>query len=74
MRGVNSYVCVSDLLLLYLGATTHLDVLAQQPVEEVYVGGFEVDKVLELLDGRGLHSQEPQACSWSANSSIWLRL
>jgi hypothetical protein len=37
---------------------TYLDVLAQKSVEKMYVGGLEVNKVLELLNGRRLHSQE----------------
>ena len=43
------------------GASAHLDVLRQQAVEEMDVGGLEVDEVLELLNGRRLHGQKPKA-------------
>lgn len=41
----------------------YLDVLREQPVEQVHVCGLEVNKVLELLDWGGLHGKEPEACS-----------
>lgn len=34
---------------------THLDIVGQQPVEQVYVDGTEVSQVLEFLNWRLLH-------------------
>lgn len=44
---------------------THLHIFREKPVEEVDVCGPEMHQVLELLNGRGLHSQEPEACGLS---------
>lgn len=61
MRGVNSWIAVSGENLRFSEVRSYLDVLGEQPVEQVHVGGLEVDKVLELLNGSRLHGQEPQA-------------
>jgi len=61
MRGVNSWIAVSCEDLRISEIETYLDVLREQPVEKMHVGRLEVDKVLELLNGSGLHGQEPQA-------------
>jgi hypothetical protein len=52
---------VSCANLRFSEVDSYLDVLREQPVEKVDVGGLEVNKVLELFDGSGLHGQEPQA-------------
>ena len=49
------------MLLSIPGLATHLDVLSEESVEEVDVGGFEVDEVLEFLERCRLHSQETKA-------------
>lgn len=45
----------------------HLDVLGQESVEEVDVGGPEVHQVLEFLDRGGLHGEQTEA--WSKESA-----
>lgn len=62
MRGVNSWLAVSGSFLRCSEEKSYLDVLREQPVEEVHVCGLEVDKVLELLDRSRLHGKEPEAC------------
>lgn len=62
MRGVNSWNAVSSDAPPISARGPYLDVLREQPVEQVHVCGFEVGKVLELLNWGGLHGQEPQAC------------
>ena len=49
------------LVLQIVDCGTHLDILAEESVEEVDVGGLEVDKVLEFLERCRLHSQEAEA-------------
>jgi hypothetical protein len=61
MRGVSSWTAVSCELLRKSEVESYLDVLRKQPVEKMDVGGLEVHKVLELLNGSRLHGQEPQA-------------
>jgi hypothetical protein len=48
----------------------NLDVLAEESVEEVYVGGPEVDEVLEFLEGRRLHGQEAEAYGNMSNCTL----
>ena len=45
----------------------HLDVLGQESVEDVVVGGPEVHQVLEFLDRGRLHGEQTQA--WSKESA-----
>ena len=40
----------------------YLDVFRQQPVEQMYIGGFEVNEVLKLLNWGRLHCEESEAC------------
>lgn len=49
-------------MLRFSEVQSYLDILREQPVEKVDVCGLEVDKVLELLNGRRLHGEEPEAC------------
>jgi hypothetical protein len=48
----------------------YLDVLRQQPVEQVWVGGLEVNKVLEFLDWGRLHREETEACWGVRNACV----
>jgi len=61
MRGVNSCRTLSARLWRGWGTLTHLDVVGEQSVEKVDIGGPEMHQVLELLNWRRLHSQKLEA-------------
>jgi hypothetical protein len=69
-RGVDEgsqFLCECQLLALVVSRyLTYLNVFAQQSVEQMYVGRLKMDEVLELLDRRRLHGQEPEAYGRSA--------
>jgi hypothetical protein len=57
MRGVNSCKRQLELSTRWV-KFSYLDVFGQKPVEQMWVGGLEVDEVLKFLNWRRLHGEE----------------
>lgn len=73
-RGVDErsqfLVNVSCNLLIRKDAVPYLDVLSEQPVEEMNVCGLEVDEVLEFLDWGCLHGQKLETCGMISSGNL----
>jgi hypothetical protein len=69
MRGVSSWGRQS-IIPISPQIAPYLDILRQHPVEQVWVRGLEVDKVLEFLNWGGLHGKQSEACLGVSNTSL----